>query len=41
MSNRQRGVVLTDCGQERLETAIATAQDQEKYGKRFTQAELL
>ncbi|MEM9766760.1 MAG: NB-ARC domain-containing protein [Cyanobacteria bacterium P01_D01_bin.71] len=40
MSNRQRGVVLTDRGQERLETAIATAQDQEKYGKRFTQAEL-
>jgi WD40 repeat protein/transcriptional regulator with XRE-family HTH domain len=40
MSNRQRGVVLTDRGQERLEAEIATAQDEEKFGKRFTQAEL-
>lgn len=40
MSNRQRGVVLTDCGKERLENAIAASQDQEKYGKRFTQTEL-
>ncbi|MEM6837307.1 MAG: NB-ARC domain-containing protein [Cyanobacteria bacterium P01_C01_bin.120] len=40
MSNRQRGIVLTNRGLERLETAIATAQDTEKYGKRFTQAEL-
>ena len=40
MSNRQRGVVLTDLGQQRLATAIAAAQDDEKDGKRFTQAEL-
>ncbi|MEM6432369.1 MAG: NB-ARC domain-containing protein [Cyanobacteria bacterium P01_D01_bin.115] len=40
MSNRQRGVVLTDRGQQRLATAIAAAQDDEKDGKRFTQAEL-
>ncbi|WP_240966809.1 NB-ARC domain-containing protein [Nodosilinea sp. P-1105] len=40
MSRRQRGVVLTDRGKQRLEAAIAAAQDQEKYGKRFTQAEL-
>ena len=40
MSRRQRGVVLTDRGKERLEAAIASAQDQEKYGARFTQAEL-
>jgi transcriptional regulator with XRE-family HTH domain len=40
MSNRQRGVVLTDRGQERLEAAIAAAQDEEKFGKRFTQEEL-
>jgi len=32
--------VLTQPGIERLEAAITTAQDQEKYGKRFTQAEL-
>jgi energy-coupling factor transporter ATP-binding protein EcfA2 len=40
MSRRQRGVVLTDRGKERLEAAIASAQDQEKYGARFTQPEL-
>lgn len=40
MSKRQRGIVLTDHGQEKLEGAIATAQDAEKGGKRFTQAEL-
>ncbi|MEM6427394.1 MAG: NB-ARC domain-containing protein, partial [Cyanobacteria bacterium P01_D01_bin.128] len=40
MANRQRGVVLTDRGLERLEEAIASAQEAEKYGKRFTQAEL-
>jgi len=40
MSQRQRGVVLTESGQKRLEAAIASAQDREKYGKRFTQAEL-
>ncbi|NEQ42760.1 MAG: NACHT domain-containing protein [Leptolyngbya sp. SIOISBB] len=40
MSKRQRGVVLTEYGLERLEAAIAAAQNQEKYGKRFTQAEL-
>ncbi|WP_088430126.1 WD40 domain-containing protein [Halomicronema hongdechloris] len=40
MSQRQRGVVLTEPGQKRLEAAIAAAQDREKYGKRFTQAEL-
>lgn len=40
ISRRQRGVVLTDRGKARLEAAIATAQDQEKYGTRFTQAEL-
>ncbi|MFH7241786.1 MAG: NB-ARC domain-containing protein [Spirulina sp.] len=40
MSQRQRGVVLTDRGKARLEAAIALAQDQEKYGARFTQAEL-
>ncbi|MBE9135743.1 NACHT domain-containing protein [Nodosilinea sp. LEGE 07088] len=37
---RYRGVVLTQPGVDRLEAAIATAQDEEKYGKRFTQAEL-
>ncbi|MFG6093902.1 NB-ARC domain-containing protein [Leptothoe sp. ISB3NOV94-8A] len=37
---RYRGVVLTQQGIERLEASIATAQDKEKYGKRFTQAEL-
>ncbi|MFE4105974.1 WD40 domain-containing protein [Almyronema epifaneia] len=37
---RYRGVVLTQQGIDRLEVAIATAQDEEKYGKRFTQAEL-
>ncbi|MFG6093899.1 NB-ARC domain-containing protein [Leptothoe sp. ISB3NOV94-8A] len=37
---RYRGVVLTQQGIDRLEAAIATAQDEEKYGKRFTQAEL-
>ena len=40
MRNRQRGVVLTEGGKERLEAAIAFAQETEKYGKRFTQAEL-
>jgi WD40 repeat protein len=40
MSHRQRGVVLTDRGKQRLEAAIASAQDQEKYGARFTQPEL-
>lgn len=40
MSKCQRGVVLTDRGLERLETAIAAAQEIEKDGKRFTQAEL-
>lgn len=40
MSRRQRGVVLTDRGKQRLEAAIASAQDQEKYGARFTQTEL-
>ncbi|NER83873.1 MAG: hypothetical protein F6K42_30890, partial [Leptolyngbya sp. SIO1D8] len=40
MNQRQRGVVLTDLGWERLESAIAAAQETEKYGKRFTQAEL-
>jgi hypothetical protein len=40
MPPRQRGVVLTDRGLERLESAIASAQDEEKYGKRFTQAQL-
>ena len=40
MSKRQRGVVLTDRGQKRLEAAIAAAQEAEKFGKRFTQAEL-
>ncbi|WP_346293391.1 NB-ARC domain-containing protein [Sphaerothrix gracilis] len=38
---RYRGVVLTQQGIDRLETAIAMAQDEEKYGKRFTQAELV
>jgi transcriptional regulator with XRE-family HTH domain len=37
---RYRGVVLTQRGIDRLEAAISSAQDQEKYGKRFTQAEL-
>ena len=40
MSKRQRGVVLTHHGKERLEAAIAAAQEREKDGKRFTQAEL-
>jgi hypothetical protein len=31
---------LTDRGQKRLEAAIATAQDEEKFGQRFTQPEL-
>ena len=39
-SKRSRGVVLTQQGIDRLEAAISTAQDKEKYGKRFTQAEL-
>ena len=37
---RSRGVLLTDSGKKRLEAAIAEAQEKEKYGKRFTQAEL-
>ena len=37
MSKRQRGVVLTERGKERLEAAIASAQKTEKYGKGFTQ----
>lgn len=40
MINRQRGVVLTQPGLARLQGAITAAQDQEKYGQRFTQAEL-
>jgi hypothetical protein len=40
MNRRQRGVVLTDRGKQRLEAAIASARDQEKYGARFTQMEL-
>lgn len=40
MSQRQRGVVLTNHGKERLDAAIAAAQELEKDGKRFTQAEL-
>ncbi|MEO1096029.1 MAG: NB-ARC domain-containing protein [Cyanobacteria bacterium J06638_28] len=40
MSKRQRGVALTDRGLEQLESAIAAAQEIEKDGKRFTQAEL-
>ncbi len=39
-SNRQRGVVLTRRGIERLEAAIRQAQDVEKHGARFTQAEI-
>ncbi|MEM6518051.1 MAG: hypothetical protein AAF892_02595 [Cyanobacteria bacterium P01_D01_bin.71] len=35
MSNRQRGVVLTDRGQERLETAIAPTRATKKLGERF------
>ena len=38
--NRYRGVVLTPLGAGRLEKAIILAQDQEKFGSRFTQAEL-
>jgi transcriptional regulator with XRE-family HTH domain len=37
---RDRGVVLTQQGVERIKKAIASAQDEEKFGKRFTQAEL-
>jgi hypothetical protein len=37
---RYRGVVLTQPGIDRLEAAISTAQENEKYGKRFTQTEL-
>ena len=37
---RSRGVLLTDSGKKRLDAAIASAQEREKYGKRFTQAEL-
>lgn len=40
MSMRQRGVVLTDYGKKRLEAAIEAAQQREKYGSRFTMAEL-
>jgi len=40
MTHRQRGVLLTEGGLARLSAAIATAQDQEKSGQRFTQAEL-
>jgi WD40 repeat protein len=40
MPRRPRGVFLTDRGLERLEIAIAAAQEAEKYGKRFTQDEL-
>ncbi|MEO0374475.1 MAG: NB-ARC domain-containing protein, partial [Cyanobacteria bacterium P01_A01_bin.17] len=40
MSKRQRGVVLTKHGLARLEAAIAAAQDAEKFGSRFTQAEI-
>jgi hypothetical protein len=40
MSKRQRGGVLTNHGKERLEEAIAAAQEREKDGKHFTQAEL-
>ncbi|WP_346294107.1 NACHT domain-containing protein [Sphaerothrix gracilis] len=40
MSNRQRGVVLTEHGQKRLEAAISSAQDEVKFGKRFTQEEI-
>ena len=40
LPKRYRGVVLTQQGVDRLEAAIATAQEDEKYGKRFTQAEL-
>ena len=38
--NRYRGVVLTPQGLRRLEDAIALAQEQEKFGSRFTQTEL-
>ena len=38
--NRYRGVILTPQGLQRLENAIAIAQEQEKFGSRFTQAEL-
>ncbi|MEM6433699.1 MAG: NB-ARC domain-containing protein [Cyanobacteria bacterium P01_D01_bin.115] len=37
---RYRGIVLTQRGVEQLESAIAAAQGEEKYGQRFTQAEL-
>ncbi|MEM6517708.1 MAG: NB-ARC domain-containing protein [Cyanobacteria bacterium P01_C01_bin.70] len=40
MSKRQRGVVLTEYGLGKLEAAIAAAQDAEKFGNRFTQAEI-
>jgi transcriptional regulator with XRE-family HTH domain len=40
MPRRPRGVFLTDRGLERLEAAIAAAQEADKYGKRFTQDEL-
>jgi transcriptional regulator with XRE-family HTH domain len=39
-ANRYRGVVLTLRGLRRLEEAIALAQEQEKFGSRFTQSEL-
>lgn len=38
--NRYRGVVLTPQGLQRLEKTIALAQEQEKFGSRFTQTEL-
>ncbi|EKU96780.1 NB-ARC domain protein [Leptolyngbya sp. PCC 7375] len=40
MSKRARGVVLTPQGLERLDVAIKKAQSNEKFGQRFTQAEL-
>jgi WD40 repeat protein len=40
MPSRYRGVVLTPQGIRRLEDAIALAQEQEKFGSRFTQTEL-
>jgi hypothetical protein len=38
--NRYRGVILTPQGLRRLENAIVLAQEREKFGSRFTQAEL-
>jgi transcriptional regulator with XRE-family HTH domain len=37
---RRRGVVLTELGKKRLERAISSAQEREKYGQCFTQIEL-